>query len=352
MTKNIFTPISKLGEFGLIEKLTKSIKTHHKSTQKGIGDDAAVLTSLSKMEQLVSTDMLIEGVHFDSTYTPLKHLGYKSTVVNISDICAMNGEVTHMLVSLGIPNKYSIEHIEELYAGIILACKNYNIDLIGGDTTSSPTGLVISISIFGQAKKKSITYRNGAKPNDILLVSGTLGAAYLGLQILEREKAIFNKNTDNQPSLDKYEHVLQKQLKPEARIDVIKILRELKIRPSAMIDISDGLSSDISHICKSSNVGAKIFESKIPISKETRLASDEFNVNPTICALHGGEDYELLIAISQTDYKKINKNTELNPIGHITSNESIDLIRDSGEEVNLKRDGWDSFLSKKNNTHI
>jgi len=352
MTKSIFTPISKLGEFGLIEKLTKSIKTYHKSTQKGIGDDAAVLSSLLKMEQLVSTDMLIEGVHFDSTYTPLKHLGYKSTVVNISDICAMNGDATHMLVSLGIPNKYSIEHIEELYAGIMLACKNYNIDLIGGDTTSSPTGLVINISIFGKAKKKIITYRSGAKPNDILLVSGTLGASYLGLQILEREKAIFNKNTDSQPSLDKYEYVLQKQLKPEARIDVIKILKDLKIKPSAMIDISDGLSADISHICKSSNVGAKIFESKIPISKETRLVADEFNVNPTICALHGGEDYELLVAISQTDYKKINKNTALTPIGHITSKDSIDLIRESGDEINLKKEGWDSFLSKKSNTHI
>ena len=348
MTKKSFTPISNLGEFGLIDKLTKNIKTHSSSTQKGIGDDAAVLCPPSKSEQLISTDMLIEGVHFDPTYTPLKHLGYKSVVVNISDICAMNGQATHILVSLGIPNKYSIEHIEELYEGVKLACKNYKIDIVGGDTTSSSTGLVISISIFGEAKKKSITYRNGAKANDLLLVSGKLGAAYLGLQILEREKAIFKKNENSQPFLDKYEHVLEKQLKPEPRTDVVTLLKELKIKPSSMIDLSDGLSSEVLHICNSSNVGAKIFENKIPVSKESKIVSDEFKINPTICALHGGEDYELLITISQEDYEKIKGSSSLTPIGHITSDKNIYLVGDSGEEINLLKDGWDSFLNKKN----
>ena len=348
MTKKSFTPISTLGEFGLIEKLTKNIKTHNSSTQKGIGDDAAVLGPLSKSEQLISTDMLIEGVHFDPTYTPLKHLGYKSVVVNISDICAMNGQATHILVSVGIPNKYSIEHMEDLYEGIKLACKNYNIDLIGGDTTSSSTGLVISVSVFGKAKKQSITYRNGAKANDLLLVSGKLGAAYLGLQILEREKAIFKKNENSQPFLDKYEHVLEKQLKPEPRTDVVTLLKELKIKPSSMIDLSDGLSSEVLHICNSSNVGAKIFENKIPVSKESKIVSDEFKINPTICALHGGEDYELLITISQKDYEKIKGSSSLTPIGHITSDKNIYLVADSGEEINLLKDGWDSFLNKKN----
>ena len=299
MKKSPFTPIS--SEARLIKQITKHTKIKHESTKKGIGDDAAVLGSLKNGEQLLSTDMLIEGVHFDPAYTPLGHLGYKSIIVNISDICSMNGVPTHVLVSLGVPNKYSTEHIEELYSGVHKACQNYNIDLIGGDTTSSPTGLIISVTIFGDSEDRPITYRHGAGSNDILLVSGSLGGAYLGLQILEREKEIFNKNNKSQPVLDKYQHVLERQLKPEARTDAISIFKELKITPTSMIDISDGLSSDVAHICSSSNVGVKIFEDKIPISKESQRVCEELQISPTICALHGGEDYELLFTLSPKD---------------------------------------------------
>ena len=349
MSKKSFTPISALGEFGLVEKLTSEIRLKHTSTQKGPGDDAAVVLHAEETEQIISSDMLVEGVHFDPTYTPLKHLGYKSIIVNISDICAMNGVATHALVNLGIPNKYSVEHVQELYKGVGLACQNYNIDLIGGDTTSSSTGLVVSVSIFGHSDKQKTVYRGGAKPNDILIVSGDLGGAYLGLQILEREKEIFNTNTKSQPMLDKYEYILGKQLKPEARTDVIKILKEKGVVPTSMIDLSDGLSSDLNHICAASRGGAKIFENKIPISEEAQNTSAELKTSPTLCALHGGEDYELLFTVSQDDYHKIKTNTAFTPIGHISSEKNVELITESGESVNLVEDGWDAFLKKRPN---
>ena len=347
MQKSSFTTISSLGEFKLIEKLTKDIQLNHISTHKGIGDDAAVLKQSTQTEQLISSDMLVEGIHFDTTYTPLKHLGYKSMVVNISDLCAMNGTATHALVNIGVSNKYSVEHMQELYEGLKLACRNYNIDLIGGDTTSSPAGLVISISVLGSCDKQKITYRRGAKPNDILLVSGDLGGAYLGLQILEREKEVFNKNTTTQPVLDKYKYILSRQLKPEARVDVIKTFNELEIVPSSMIDISDGLSSDLKHICSQSKNGVKIFENKIPISKEAKLVSDEFKINPIICALHGGEDYELLFTVSQKDFNKIKNNKNFTPIGHITSGQDMELVTESENTINLTEEGWDSFIKQK-----
>tara|TARA_Y100001968_G_scaffold333117_1_gene394229 strand:+ start:2358 stop:3410 length:1053 start_codon:yes stop_codon:yes gene_type:complete len=349
MKQKIFTPISKLGELNLIKRITKGLKIKHFSTKMGIGDDTAVLAFEKNKRQLVSTDMLIEGVHFDPIYTPLSHLGYKSIIVNISDICSMNGLPTHALVSLAIPNKYSVEHLEELYSGIKKACQNYNIDLIGGDTTSSSTGLVICVTVLGESEEKKISYRGGAKPNDILLVSGPLGGAYLGLQILEREKQIFNTDNTSQPALDQYKGVLEKQLKPEARVDLISFFKELKITPSSMIDISDGLSSDVGHICNSSNVGVKIFEEKIPVSKESQKVCKEFQINPVICALHGGEDYELLFTLSQKDYQKVTHLEALVPIGHITSGNDMSLVLGSGQSISLIKEGWDSFLKQKTN---
>ncbi len=345
---NKFTPISEIGEFELIKLLSKNILLNNKSTKKGIGDDAAAISYLKNKNCLVTTDMLVEGVHFDTTYTPLKHLGYKSIIVNISDICAMNGVATHALLSLGIPNKYSVEHIKELYTGITTACNNYNIDLIGGDTTSSSTGLIINVTMIGESAAKNTTYRAGAQPNDLLFVSGTVGAAYLGLQILEREKMVFNKNKSFKPKLDSYAHILERQLKPEARTDIIKSFKEIDVIPSAMIDVSDGISSDIRHVCELSGVGVKIFEDKIPISGETNIVAKELNINPTICALHGGEDYELLFTVSPSSYKKLSSIEDISPIGHITSQtDTIELITKSNNSIDLSAEGWDSFLPKK-----
>ena len=346
MNKEKFTPISELGEFKLIDKITKGVHLAHDSTKQGIGDDAAVLGHSNKNQQLISSDMLVEGVHFDPTYTPLKHLGYKAVVVNISDICSMNGLATHAVVCLGVPAKYSVEHINELYAGIKMACKNYSIDLIGGDTTTSTTGLIINITIIGDAKAEIITYRKGANPNDILVVSGDLGAAYLGLQILEREKEIFNKN-NSQPALSEYQYILARQLKPEARTDLVDIFHKLKIKPTSMIDISDGLSSDVMHICESSGVGVKIFEDNLPIAKETVAVAEELRISPTVCALHGGEDYELLFTIPASEYKKIEMVEEVKTIGHITSSREIEVVAKTGQSIDLKQEGWDSFLNKK-----
>ena len=346
MVKKNFTQISSLGEFGLINKLTSDIRPKHKSTIMGIGDDSAVLGQGNKEGRLIASDMLVENVHFDITYTPLKHLGYKSMVVNISDICSMNGLATHATVSLGIPNKYSVEHINELYSGIKMACKNYSIDLVGGDTTSSSTGLIISITILGEAQSKDITYRGGAKPNDIVFVSGDLGSAYLGLQILEREKQIFNKN-HFQPELENYQYLLERQLKPEARVDIIELLGKINITPTSMIDISDGLSSDLTHICNASNTGFKLFEEKLPISLEARTTCEELRISPAVCALHGGEDYELLFTVSPKDYKKIEQQKQVKAIGHIAEICNFELVREDKSVIDLKSDGWDSFLSSK-----
>lgn len=335
------TPISSLGEFALIDKLTNSFKTKHKETIKGIGDDCAVFDSL-KNYKLLSTDMLVEGVHFDLSYSPLKHLGYKSIAVNVSDICAMNGIATHVTVSIAASNRFSVEALEELYLGIDLACTKYNIDLVGGDTTSSLSGLIISVSVYGRVKKKNISYRSGAKPNDLLVVTGDLGAAYLGLQLLKREKEIFKSNPTMQPDLTGNDYALERQLKPEPPSKYIKILNDLKITPTAMIDISDGLSSEALHIAKASNVGVRIHEEKIPVDYTIMNLANEFNLNPIFCALSGGEDYELLFSINQSDYDKIKKDPDFTIVGYVTDiSEGNNFIANDGSIHPLTAQGWD-----------
>ena len=337
------TPISSLGEFGLIEKLTKDIKCKNKSTIKGIGDDCAVL-DIGKDFSLISTDMLVEGVHFDLAYSPLKHLGYKSIVVNVSDICAMNGKATHVTVSIAASNRFSVEALEELYLGINLACSKYNVDLIGGDTTSSMSGLMISVSVFGSVSKKNIAYRSGAKVNDLLVVTGDLGAAYLGLQLLKREKEIFKSNPSVQPDLSGNDYSLQRQLKPEAAVKYTKILNDLKITPTSMIDISDGLSSEALHIATSSKVGVRIHEEKIPVDYTVMNLANEFNLNPIFCALSGGEDYELLFSISQKDYEKIKKDPDFTIVGYVTdASEGNKFVANDGSVHDLTAQGWDGM---------
>lgn len=337
------TPISSLGEFGLIEKLTKDIKCKNKSTIKGIGDDCAVL-DIGKDFSLISTDMLVEGIHFDLAYSPLKHLGYKSIVVNVSDICAMNGKATHVTVSIAASNRFSVEALEELYLGINLACAKYNVDLIGGDTTSSMSGLMISVSVYGSVSKKNIAYRSGAKVNDLLVVTGDLGAAYLGLQLLKREKEIFKSNPSVQPDLSGNDYSLQRQLKPEAAVKYTKILNDLKITPTSMIDISDGLSSEALHIATSSKVGIRIHEEKIPVDYTVMNLANEFNLNPIFCALSGGEDYELLFSISQKDYEKIKKDPDFTIVGYVTdASEGNKFVANDGSVHDLTAQGWDGM---------
>ena len=337
------TPISSLGEFGLIEKLTKDIKCKNKSTIKGIGDDCAVL-DIGKDFSLISTDMLVEGVHFDLAYSPLKHLGYKSIVVNVSDICAMNGKATHVTVSIAASNRFSVEALEELYLGINLACTKYNVDLIGGDTTSSMSGLMISVSVYGSVSKKNIAYRSGAKVNDLLVVTGDLGAAYLGLQLLKREKEIFKSNPSVQPDLSGNDYSLKRQLKPEAAVKYTKILNDLKITPTSMIDISDGLSSEALHIATSSKVGIRIHEEKIPVDYTVMNLANEFNLNPIFCALSGGEDYELLFSISQKDYEKIKKDPDFTIVGYVTdASEGNKFVANDGSVHDLTAQGWDGM---------
>jgi len=337
------TPIKNLGEFALIDHITKGFTIENESSQHGIGDDAAVLDH-GKDPTLISTDLLIEGIHFDLSYTPLKHLGYKAVVVNISDIYAMNSIPKQITVSVAISNRFTLEAIEELYKGINLACKNYKIDLIGGDTSSSVTGLIISISVLGSASKKKIVKRNGAKENDLLVVSGDLGGAYTGLQILEREKAVFKVNPNTQPDLSKYTYCIERQLKPEARKDVIELLDELEIIPTSMIDISDGLSSEILHLSKASEVGFHLFEEKIPIDPEVSMTSDEFKLNSTTSALNGGEDYELLFTINQKDFEKIKNHPFLSVIGHACDlKDGCQLITGLGHQIELSAQGWQSF---------
>lgn len=337
------TPIKNLGEFALIDHITKGFTIENESSQHGIGDDAAVLDH-GKDPTLISTDLLIEGIHFDLSYMPLKHLGYKAVVVNISDIYAMNSIPKQITVSVAISNRFTLEAIEELYKGINLACKNYKIDLIGGDTSSSVTGLIISISVLGSASKKKIVKRNGAKENDLLVVSGDLGGAYTGLQILEREKAVFKVNPNTQPDLSKYTYCIERQLKPEARKDVIELLDELEIIPTSMIDISDGLSSEILHLSKASEVGFHLFEEKIPIDPEVTMTSGEFKLNSTTSALNGGEDYELLFTINQKDFEKIKNHPFLSVIGHACNlKDGCQLITGLGHQIELSAQGWQSF---------
>ncbi len=336
------TSLASLGEFGLITHLTKNFKCIQKTTIKAVGDDAAVLKT--NQNTLVSTDLLIEGVHFDLSYMPLKHLGYKAVVVNLSDIYAMNGVATQITVSIAVSNRFSLEALEELYAGIHLACKTYHIDLIGGDTTSSTKGLLISITAIGEAKKEAITYRNGAKENDLLVVSGDLGAAYLGLQVLEREKQVFQANPNSQPDLEQYSYLVERQLKPEARKDIVNLLKELEVKPTAMIDISDGLSSEIIHLCKQSNVGCDLYEAKIPLDPQVISACEEFNIDSTMVALSGGEDYELLFTIAQKDFDNIKGNPHLTVIGHMTDkNTGIHLVTRANQKIKLTAQGWNAL---------
>lgn len=339
------TSIESLGEFGLIDHLTKKIKLKQASTVKGIGDDAAVMDFKGK-KALVSTDMLLEGIHFDLAYTPLKHLGYKAVQVNLSDIYAMNATAAQVTVSIGISSKFPLEAVEELYEGIYLACEKYNVDLVGGDTTSSRQGLVISVTAIGYADEKDITYRNTAGEGDLICVSGDLGGAYTGLQLLEREKLVYIENPNIQPDLEGKDYIIERQLKPEARKDVVELLKDIKIKPTAMIDISDGLASEILHICKQSNKGCNIYEDKIPLDPMTYETAREFNLDPTVCALSGGEDYELLFTIKQADYEKIRLLMDISVIGHITEpSAGCNLVTKSGLVHTLKAQGWNAFKS-------
>ena len=341
------TDLAELGEFGLIKHLTEHFKISHKSTLMGVGDDAAVL-DFGDEKALVTTDLLIEGIHFNMTYMPLKHLGYKSVMVNLSDVYAMNGEAKQITVSIAVSNRFPLEAIEELYAGIQLACSTYNIDLIGGDTTSSQTGLMISITALGAAKEEDIVYRKGAFNNDLLVVSGDLGAAYLGLQVLERERQVFDVNPNAQPDLDQYSYLIERQLKPEARKDIPKLLKELDVKPTSMIDISDGLSSEVIHICKNSDVGCNVYEDKLPLDPQVISTCEEFNMDSTVVALNGGEDYELLFTVAQTDFEKIKANPNFSIIGHITDkSEGINLITRANQKMELTAQGWDAMLKKK-----
>jgi len=334
------TPISDLGEFGLIEKLTNKIKIKNQSTLKGVGDDAAVL-DFNSQKIVVTTDLLTEGVHFNLMYVPLKHLGYKSIVVNVSDVVAMNATPKQVTVSIAISSKFSVEAIEELYDGIHLACEKYGVDLIGGDTTSSLNGLTISVTAIGIANEADLAYRSGAQKNDLVCVTGDLGGAYMGLQLLERENEVYKVSPTIQPKLDGYDYILGRQLKPEARIDMLKVFSDLKIKPSSMIDISDGLSSEIKHICKQSGVGAKIYEEKIPMDQETKRMAEELNMNPIVAALNGGEDYELLFTIPIADHDKIRNHPDITIIGHICdAQEGTLLVATGGSEIELTAQGW------------
>jgi thiamine-monophosphate kinase len=337
------TSLSQLGEFGLIDHLTKYFTVQQPSTLKGIGDDAAVLDFKDK-KMVVSTDLLIEGVHFDLSYMPLKHLGYKAVVVNVSDICAMNAKATQITVSVAVSNRFPLEALEELFEGIAHAAKFYNVEVIGGDTTSSQKGLIISITAIGEANEEAIVYRNGAKATDLLVVTGDIGSAYMGLQVLEREKQVFQVNPNNQPDLDAYTYLIERQLKPEARHDIKDLLEKLELKPTSMIDISDGLSSEIIHLCKQSGVGCNLYEEKIPVDPQFINVCEEFNIDSTTVAINGGEDYELLITIKMEDYDKIKANPNFTVIGHMTQeSEGIHLITRANTKIPLKARGWDAL---------
>lgn len=335
------TRIAELGEFGLIERITQHIQLKNKSTLKGVGDDAAVLDYGNKCV-VFSTDLLTEGVHFNLMYVPLKHLGYKAVIVNLSDIYAMNARPRQITVNLALSGKFSVEAVEELYSGIYLACENYGVDLIGGDTTSSLTGLTISISALGEADEKDLVYRNGAKPGDVLCVSGDLGGAYAGLQLLERENEVFKVNPEMQPQLEGYDYILQRQLKPEARMDVVNAFEKMQIKPTSMIDISDGLSSEIMHLCKNSKVGCRLFEEKVPMDNQTKQMASELNINPLVAALNGGEDYELLFTLAPEDADKIKNDPDFTVIGEITdAGAGALLVTTGGSEIPLQAQGWE-----------
>jgi thiamine-monophosphate kinase len=337
------TSIAQLGEFGLIEHLTKNFDVKQESTLKSIGDDAAVLDFKDK-KVVVSTDLLIEGVHFDLAYMPLKHLGYKAVVVNVSDICAMNAKPTQITVSVAVSNRFPLEALEELFEGITHAANEYKVDVIGGDTTSSQKGLIISITAIGEADEDEIVYRNGAKQTDLLVVTGDIGAAYMGLQVLEREKQVFQVNPNSQPDLDLYTYLIERQLKPEARKDVRTLLHALEIKPTSMIDISDGLSSEIIHLCKQSKVGCNLYEDKLPLDPQFISTCEEFNIDSTTVAINGGEDYELLFTIDINDFDKIKGNPNFSIIGHMAEeSEGIHLVTRANTKIALKARGWDAL---------
>jgi len=341
------TSLSDLGEFGLINHLTQNFKIQQKSTVKGIGDDAAILNTEGK-QLVVTTDLLVEGVHFDLSFMPLKHLGYKAVMVNLSDVYAMNAEATQITVSIAVSNRFPLEALEELYAGIELACSIYNVDLIGGDTTSSTTGLLISVTALGQAEPSTIVKRDGAKDGDLLVVSGDLGASYMGLQVLEREKQVYKVNPNAQPDLEPYSYIIERQLKPEARKDVIELLKKMEVKPTSMIDISDGLSSEIIHLCKSSKTGVRLYEEKIPLDPQLISVCEEFEIDSTTVALSGGEDYELLFTIAQDDYEKIKGNPHLTVIGHITpENDGMNLITRANTSIPIVARGWNALKNEE-----
>lgn len=337
------TGLDQLGEFGLIEHLTKNFEITQKSTLKGIGDDAAVL-DFGKRKAVVSTDLLIEGVHFDLSYMPLKHLGYKAVVVNLSDICAMNAKPTQITVSVAVSNRFPLEALEELYDGITRAANEYKVDVVGGDTTSSQKGMILSITAIGEADENEIVYRNGASSTDLLVVTGDIGAAYMGLQVLEREKQVFQVNPNSQPDLDAYTYLIERQLKPEARTDIRTLLHALEIKPTAMIDVSDGISSEIMHLCKQSNVGCNLYEDKLPLDPQFISVCEEFNIDSTTIAINGGEDYELLFTLPISDFDKIKGNPNFTIIGHMTeAKEGMHLITRANTKIQLKARGWNAF---------
>jgi len=334
------TPLSELGEFGLITRLTEKIQIKNSSTLTGVGDDAAVLSFPDK-KIVVTTDLLTEGIHFNLMYVPLKHLGYKAVVVNLSDVFAMNATPRQITVSIAISSKFSLEAVEELYSGIHLACEKYGVDLIGGDTTSSLTGLTISITAIGEANDDELVYRSGAKPGDLVCVSGDLGGAYMGLQLLERENEVFKVNPNQQPQFAGYDYILERQLKPEARADIKELLKTLDIKATSMIDISDGLSSEVLHLCKASKVGCNIYEEKIPLDKQTKDFAEELSINPLVAALNGGEDYELLFTVPIGSYDLIKKEFDVTIIGHITpESEGANLVTTGGSIIPLQAQGW------------
>ncbi len=339
------TELSALGEFGLIARIASRVRLQHASSIKGIGDDAAVIDPQGT-HQVVTTDMLVEGVHFDLGYVPLKHLGYKAIVVNLSDVYAMNATPRQVTVALALSNRFPVEAVDELYEGISLACAHYGVDLVGGDTCTSTSGLIIAVTAIGAARLEDIVYRSGAKDNDLLVVSGDLGGAYMGLQILEREKAVFTE-TGAQPDLEGHDYILERQLKPEARKDIVELLKKLDVRPTAMIDISDGLASEALHIARASGLGVRIYDEKLPIDPHTYQTARDFNLDPSTCALNGGEDYELLFSIAQADFDKIKGNPNLTVVGHMTDMASgYRLVDKQGGEHELKAQGWDAFLSR------
>ncbi|PJJ61060.1 thiamine-phosphate kinase [Hymenobacter chitinivorans] len=338
------TPLENLGEFGLIRRIQETVTLRQPSTSLGIGDDAAILAPEAGHDLVVSTDMLVEGVHFDLTFCPLKHVGYKAVAVNVSDIAAMNATPTQIVVGLAIGSRYSVEAIDELYEGMRLACEAYNVDLVGGDTTASRGGLTISITAMGQVAHGQAVRRSGAKPNDLLCVTGDLGGAFLGLQVLEREKAAWTADPDMQPELSKYPYVLQRQLRPEARMDVVHELRDLGVVPTSMIDVSDGLASEVLHLCKASGTGARVFSENLPAANPMLEVADEFQLDPIMCMLNGGEDYELLFTISLKDHDKIKNHPDITVLGHMTeASDGVNLVTKQGQPIPLRAQGWQHF---------